>query len=163
MGNVTILALKAVIALSLAGSIVVQVFLLPAVWNDLADGGVPTWGRVTLVSIAAAGVITMQVFAFCVWRLLTLVRRGAVFSDAAFGYINAIIAAFASASALALVLAVVLAPGGLAPGIVGLICGASLVLAGIALLMVVMRRLLAQAIARESEVRALRSELDEVV
>lgn len=163
MGNATIWALKAVIALSLIGSVAVQVMILPAVWRDMVDGGAPLWARVTLVGIAALGILSMQVFAVCVWRLLTLVRRGSVFSEAAFGYVNVIIATFAVASVICLVLAVVLAPGGAAPGLVGLICGASLVLAGIALLVVVMRRLLIQATARESEVRALRSELDEVV
>lgn len=163
MGNVMILALKAVIALSLAGSVVVQAVLLPATWNDLSNAGTPTWAQVSLVSIIAAAVVAMQVFAVCVWRLLTLVRKDAVFSEAAFGYINVIIGAFAAASVLAFALAVVLAPSGVAPGIVGLMCGASLVLAGIALLVMVMRRLLVQAIARDSEARALRSELDEVV
>lgn len=163
MGNVMILALKTVIALSLAGSVVVQAMVLPAAWTDLSDADVPAWGQITLISIAAAGVICMQVFAACVWRLLTLVRTGAVFSKASFGYINVIIGAFAVASALAMALAAVLAPGGIAPGFVGLVAGASLVLAGIALLVVVMRRLLVQAIARETEVRTLRSELDEVV
>ena len=42
-------------------------------------------------------------------------------------------------------------------------CGASLVLGGMALLVVVMKMLLRQAIEREDEARALRSELDEVV
>jgi len=64
---------------------------------------------------------------------------------------------------LALALAVTLAPGSIAPGVVGLICGAALVLAGLCLLMIVMRHLLAQAIQREAEARALRAELDEVV
>lgn len=147
----------------MAGSVVVQVLILPAVYQDLADAGTPPWGRVTFVTIAALGVVTMQVFAVCVWRLLTLVRKGSVFSEAAFGYIHTIIASFAAAAILALTVAVLLAPGEIAPGIVGLICGASLVLAGIALLVVVMRQLLVQAIARESEVRTLRSELDEVI
>ncbi len=74
-----------------------------------------------------------------------------------------IIGAIAAAAVLALVLAVVLAPGAVAPGIVGLICGAALVLAGMALLMVVMKTLLRQAIERENEARTLRTELDEVI
>ncbi len=163
MGTALIVVLKVVIALSLAGSVVVQAGILPAVWNDLSDAGAPLWGRVTLVALAAAFVLTMQVFAVCVWRLLTLVRKGSVFSESAFVYVDVIIGAFATSSVLTFVLAVILAPGEVAPGVVGLICGASLVLAGIALLVAVMRSLLVQATARESEVRALRSELDEVV
>ncbi len=163
MGTAVIVVLKVVIALTLAGSVVVQARIQPPVWNDLADAGAPLWGRVALVSLAAAFVLTMQVFAVCVWRLLTLVRKGSVFSESAFVYVDVVVGAFATSSVLTFVLAVILAPGEVAPGVVGLICGASLVLAGIALLVVVMRSLLVQATARESEVRALRSELDEVV
>ncbi|WP_309066515.1 DUF2975 domain-containing protein [Microbacterium sp.] len=163
MGNLTIVALRVVIALSLAGSLVVQALLLPLIWIDLGEAGAETWEQVAFISIFAGAVLTMQVFAVCIWRLLTLVRRGAVFSHAAFRYVDVIIGAIATASALAFLLAVLLAPGGMAPGIVGLICGASLVLAGMVLLVVVMRRLLTQAIERENQVKALRSELDEMV
>jgi len=163
MRSATILVLRVVIALSLAGSLLVQAVILPLLWVDLADAGAPLWGRVILIVIAAAGVLTMQVFAVCVWRLLTLVRLGSVFSNASFRYIDVIIGAIAAAAVLAFALAVVLAPGDIAPGVVGLICGASLVLAGMALLVVVMRRMLVQAVERETEVQALRSELDEVV
>ena len=164
MGNVTIMVLRAVIALSLLGSVLVQAVLLPLAWVDLSGaGGASLWERVGLVVIVATGVLTMQVFAVCVWRLLTLVRRGSVFSTASFRLIDVIIAAIGTASVLAFLLAVLLAPGEVAPGVVGLICGASLVLAGMALLVVVMRRLLVQAVDRETEVRALRSELDQVV
>ncbi|KAA9394504.1 DUF2975 domain-containing protein [Kocuria coralli] len=163
MRNLSIVVLKGVIALSLAGSVFVQVVLLPLTWVDLSQAGVPPWGRVVLVSIAAAVVLTMQVFAICVWRLLTMVREGSVFSRGAFRYVDVIIGAIATAAALVVVLAVVLAPGDLAPGAVGLICGASLVLAGVALLVVVMRQLLVQAVGREVEARALRTELSEVI
>lgn len=163
MDAVTIVALKAIIAVSLAGSVLVQAVLLPLTWIDLSAEAVPLWGRIGVIALAGLGVLTLQVFAVCVWRLLSLVRRGSVFSNAAFRYVDVIIAAIATAAALLLVLAVALAPGELAPGAVGLICGASWVLAGMALLMAVMRRLLVQAIERETEVRVLRSELDQVV
>lgn len=161
MGNLTIYILRAVIAISLAGSLVVQTVLLPLIWADLEGEAMPA--RIGFVVILGLGVLTMQVFAVCVWRLLTLVRRGAVFSQRAFRYVDVIIGAIAAAAVLTFSLAVLLAPGGVAPGIVGLICGASCVLMGMALLVVVMRRLLVQAIDRDAEARALRSELDEVV
>lgn len=161
MSRRTILTLRVVIALSLAGSLLVQTVIVPLLWADLE--GAPLWGRIALVSIAVLGILTLQVFAVCVWRLLTLVRRDAAFSPAAFRYVDVIIASIVAAAVLAFALAVVLAPGGAAPGIVGLICGASLVLGGIALLVVVMRRLLVQAIHHEAEARTLRAELDEVV
>ncbi|MBB2956202.1 DUF2975 domain-containing protein [Pseudoclavibacter helvolus] len=61
------------------------------------------------------------------------------------------------------VLAVLLAPGSAAPGLIGLLCGAALVTAGGALLMVVMRMLLRLATQREAEALSLRGELDEVI
>lgn len=161
MGNLTIYILRAVIAISLAGSLVVQTVLLPLIWADLENEAMPA--RIGFVVILGLGVLTMQVFAICVWRLLTLVRKGAVFSQRAFRYVDVIIGAIAAAAVLTFALAVLLAPGGVAPGIVGLICGASCVLMGMALLVVVMRRLLVQAIDRDTEARAQRSELDEVV
>ena len=49
------------------------------------------------------------------------------------------------------------------PGVVGLICGASLVTGGVALVVYVMRMLLVQAVGTASQARALQSELDEVI
>ncbi|GAB3602706.1 DUF2975 domain-containing protein [Microbacterium aureliae] len=161
MGTITIVALRIVIALALAGSVFVQTVIVPLIWADMEGEG--PWGQVAFVVIAVLGVATMQVFAVCVWMLLTKVRRGSVFSPASFRYVDVIIGAIAAAATLTFALAVLLAPGEVAPGVVGLICGAALVLAGMALLVVVMKTLLRQAIDRETEARALRSELDEVI
>lgn len=164
MGNATIVSIKVLIALSLAGSLLVQFVILPLLWTDLTEStSTPLGVRISLIAIGAAGVLTLQVFAVCVWRLLTLVRTGTVFSPAAFRYVDVIIGAIGAACVLTFLLAVVLAPGGIAPGVVGLVCGGSLVLAGMTLLVVVMRRLLVQAVDRDMEARLLRSELDEVV
>lgn len=161
MRNSTIVALQAVIAVALLGSLIVQTVFTPLVWADLT--GEALWGRIALVVIAVLGVATMQVFGVCVWMLLTKVRRGSIFSSASFRYVDLIIGAFAVAAALALVLAALLAPGEAAPGVVALIGGAALVLGGMALLMIVMKALLRQAIDRDAEARALRSELDDEV
>ena len=161
MGNATILVLRVVIALALTGSLIVQTMIVPAIWFDLEDEAL--WARITVVVIAFLAVVTMQVFAICVWQLLTKVRRGSVFSLSSFVYVNIIVGAILAAAVLAFALAALLAQGETAPGVVGLVCGASLVLGGMALLVVVMKRLLSQAIDREAEARALRAELDEVV
>ncbi len=161
MGNAMILALRIVIALALIGSVVVQVMIVPAIWLDLV--GAPLPARITFVSIIVLGVVTMQVFAVCVWMLLTKVRRGSVFSESSFVYVDVIVGAISTAAVLAFAMGVLLSFGEAAPGIVGLICGAGLVLGGMALLVVVMKALLRQAIDREREARALRAELDEVV
>ncbi|MET0843859.1 MAG: DUF2975 domain-containing protein, partial [Mycetocola sp.] len=88
---------------------------------------------------------------------------GSVFTRGAFRYVDIIIGAIAAGSVLTFLLAVLLAPGDAAPGIVGLICGAALVIAGVALIVLVLRALLAQAVARELEAEQLRSELNEVI
>ncbi|MEU1971828.1 DUF2975 domain-containing protein [Microbacterium sp. NPDC019599] len=161
MGKATVVILQVVIALALAGSLVVQTLIVPAVWRDLE--GTAQWSRITFVTLLVAAVLTMQVFAVCIWMLLTRVRKGSVFSESSFRYVDVIVWAFAAAAVIVFAIAVMLAPGGAAPGIVGLICGAALVLGGIALLVVVMKTLLRQAIERGNEARALRAELDEVV
>jgi hypothetical protein len=161
MGRTTITVLRVVIALALAGSLVVQTVITPLLWIDLID--TPAWFRVSFVVIVVLGVASMQVFAVCVWMLLTKVRRGSIFQPSSFRLVNVIIGAMAAAALLILAFAFVLAPSEIAPGIVALVCGAALVMAGVALLVVVMKALLRQAIERENEAQTLRSELGEVI
>jgi hypothetical protein len=168
MGNLTVLVLRVVIAVAFAGSVLVQFGLAPLLWNDL--DGAPTGVRVAVVAIVVLGVASMQVIGVCVWRLLTMVRTGTVFSPAAFRYVDVVIGAIAAGSVLTLGLAVVAAysnrttPGDVvAPGVVGLICGAALVGAGVALLVLVLRVLLVQAVALDVETKHLREELEEVI
>ena len=120
--------------------------------------------RIPVIVIVILGIATIEITIVCVWRLLTMVRRGTVFSHAAFRYVDIVIAATATASLLVFGLAVVMAPGeAIAPGIVGLVCGVSLMVAGVALIVLVLRMLLAQAVARDAEAQDLRSELDQVI
>jgi hypothetical protein len=116
------------------------------------------------VAIVVLGIVTLQVTAVCVWRLLTMVRRGTVFSHAAFRYVDVVIAAIAAGSVLVFALAVTLAPGeDVAPGVVGLICGLSLTVAGVALIVLVLRMLLAQAVALDARTHDLQAELEGVI
>lgn len=161
MGTATIAALRVVIALALIGSLIVQTVGVPLAWSDLE--GAELWGRIALVIIAVLGVATLQVFGVCVWMLLTKVRRGSIFQPSSFRYVDVIIGAILAAAVLAWILAALLAPGDAAPGIIAPIGGIGVVLAGMALLVVVMKALLRQAIARDAEATALRSELDDEV
>ena len=163
MGKLTILALRIVIAMVLAGSLFVQVRMVPLVSTDLVEAGAPDGPRIALLAIIVLGIVCAQVTAVCVWRLLTMVRRGTVFSHGSFRYVDIIVGAIACAALLMFGIAVILAPGETAPGVVLLICGASLMIAGIALVVLVMRTLLAQAVACDAEAKDLRSELDEVI
>ena len=164
MGHLTVLALRVVLAVALAGSLVVQAVMVPLLWADIEGSELAGWARAAVVVIVILGIATMQVTAVCVWRLLTMVRRGTVFSHAAFRYVDIVIGAVAAASLLTFGLGVVLAPGeAVAPGVVLLIGGVAVVVAGIALIVLVMRMLLAQAVARDAEAHQLQAELDTVI
>ena len=160
--------LRVIIAFALAGSVVVQCVLVPLVWIDLS--GEPLSLRVSFVTILVLGVATLQVTGVCIWRLLTMVRRGTVFSHAAFRYVDVVIGAIATASVLTFGMAVLgrfanhAVPGDeVAPGLIALICGAALVVAGVATLVLVLRILLSQAVDLDRTAKHLRSELDEVI
>lgn len=159
MSSPATLALRIALAIALAGSVLVQAWLLPLFWNDLDDA--PAWARASLVAIVFLGIVAMQVVGVCLWRLLTLVRRGTVFSHASFREVDAIVAAVAAAALLVFAFACVLAQGTVAPGVVLLICGASFVTGGVALVVLVLRALLAQAVALDATVHRLRRELEE--
>ena len=163
MGKLTILALRIVIALVLAGSLFVQVRVVPLLSADLVEAGAPDGPRIALLAIVVLGIVCVQVTAICVWRLLTMVKRGTVFSHGAFRYVDIIFSVIAVAALLVFGIAVVLAPGDVAPGIVLLICGAALMIGGVALIVLVLRALLAQAVAKDAEAKHLRDELDEVI
>jgi hypothetical protein len=162
MGNLALLALRMVLAVGLAGSLFVQAVMVPLLVGDLDEA--PAAVRIPVVVIVLVGVVTTQVTMVCVWRLLTMVRRGTVFSHGAFRYVDVVIGAVAVASLLTFALGATLAPGeAVAPGIVLLIGGAGVMVAGVALLVLVLRMLLAQAVARDAEAQHLQAELNEVI
>lgn len=158
--------LRTVIAIALVGSVVVQA----AVVLTLALEDDTTSTAVVAAVIMILGIATLQVTGLCIWRLLTMVRKETVFSHAAFRYVDIVIGAIASGAVLLLALAVdarfanhATEGDEVAPGLVALICGLSLVVAGVALVIYVLRVLLAQAVALDSRARSLQSELDEVI
>lgn len=162
MGNLAVLALRVVLAMGLVGSVFVQAVMVPLLSIDLDDA--PAAVRIPVVVIVLLGIATTQVTMVCVWRLLTMVRRGTVFSHAAFRYVDVVIGAAVVASLLTFALGFTLAPGeAVAPGVVLLIGGVGMMVAGVALLVLVLRTLLAQAVARDAEAQHLQAELNEVI
>ncbi len=160
MGKLTVLALRAVLVMLLAGSLGVQAVMVPLLALDM--GGFDR--RTPVLVIVALGMVTVQVVLVCVWRLVTMVRRGTVFSHAAFRYVHVVIGAMVTAALLVFALGVVLAPGeAVAPGIVLLLGGIALGVLGVALIVLVLRMLLAQAVARDVEAAQLQAELAEVI
>lgn len=154
-------ALRIVLAAGLAGSLFVQAVMVPLLAGNLEP--VPAQVRLSVITIVFLGIVTIQITMVCVWRLLTLVRRGTVFSEAAFRYVDVVTGAVAAASLLAFWLAFVLAGSGVPPEMVLLVGGAGGLIIGAALVVYVLRMLLAQAVARDAEAHQLQAQLDEVI
>jgi len=165
MGRWTVLALRAVLVLMFVGLLFVQVLVLPLLGIDIEESGPDhAYLRWPVVLIGMAGVLTAQVALVCVWRLVTMVRRDTVFSRAAFRYVDVVIGSAVAATLLLMALSFVLAPGeAVPPGFVGLVVVAGFGTAGIALLVLVLRALLAKAVALDTTASTLRAELDEVI
>ncbi|MGK5550140.1 DUF2975 domain-containing protein [Actinomadura kijaniata] len=165
MGKLTVLALRAVLLALLAGSVFVQTVMVPLLAIDLRQLNADMAHlRTPILVITVLGIVTIQVVLVCVWRLVTMVRRGTVFSPTAFRYVDIVIGAFVAASLLVFTLGVFLAPGeAVAPGVVLLLGGFAVGLLGVALIVLVLRMLLAQAIARDAEAAQMQAELDEVI
>ncbi|WP_030183050.1 DUF2975 domain-containing protein [Streptomyces violaceorubidus] len=163
MGKLTVLALRAVLVALLVGSVFVQTVMAVLLAVDVGDSALS--GRVVpILTIMVLGVVTAQIVLVCVWRLVTMVRRGTVFSLAAFRHVHRMIGAFLAASLLIFALGVVLAPGeAVAPGVVLLLGVAGLAVLGVALVVLVLRVLLAQAVARDLEASRMRAELAGVI
>jgi hypothetical protein len=163
MGKITVLALRAVLVALLAGSVFVQTVMVALSAGDMSDSAL-AGRRVPILLIVDLGIVTAQVVLVCVWQLVTMVRRGTVFSPSAFRYVHLVIGAFVAAALLVFALGVVLAPGeAVAPGVVLLLGGVSLAVFGVALIVLVLRMLLAQAVARDVEAARMQAELAEVI
>ncbi|WP_333811220.1 DUF2975 domain-containing protein [Timonella senegalensis] len=163
-----ITTLRVVLAIALAGSAFVQFVMVPLMWMD--NDPVPLAVRAPVIIILFLGVVALQVVGVCIWKLLGMVRKGTVFSEAAFKYVDIVIGAIFTGAALIFALAFTFAVSNkiqpnmeMAPGLILLIFGMSVVIAGVALVVVVMRALLAQAVRRDKEASAYKSELDEVI
>ncbi|MFG2576168.1 DUF2975 domain-containing protein [Streptomyces sp. NPDC048481] len=166
MGKLTVLALRAVIVVLLTGSALVQAVLVPLFARDLdgLDKDVAALPRVPILLILVLGILCAEVVLVCVWQLVTKVRHATVFSPSAFRQVDIVTGAFTAAALLVWALGVVLAPGeAVAPGVVLLIGVAGLAVLGVALVVLVLRTLLAQAVARDAEAAQMQAELNEVI
>ncbi len=129
--------------------------------NDPKDGSLPL---TSLRLITILGMVILQVALVCVWRLVTMVRRGTVFSDAAFRYVDIVIGAIVAAALLWFTVTAIDAPGQRDdPGVTLTMDGIGVAIFGVALIVLVLRMLLAQAVARDAEATQLTAELNEVI
>jgi hypothetical protein len=163
MGKLAVGALRAVLVVVLAGTVLVQALMA---WV-LVSGSDPESGSLPLTAfrvITIVGLVSVQVTGVCVWRLVTMVRRGTVFSDAAFRYVDVVIGAIVAAALVWFTVTAVNAPGQRAdPGVTLIMGGVGVAILGVALIVLVLRMLLAQAVARDVEAARMQAELDGVI
>jgi len=162
MGKLTVGALRAVLVVVLAGTVFVQALMVWALATDPEDGSLLPLTPLRVITIL--GMVSVQVALMCVWRLVTMVRRGTVFSHAAFRYVDVVIGAIVVAALVWFAVTILNAPGQRAdPGVTVIMGGVGVAILGVALLVLVLRMLLAQAVARDVEAAQMQAELDEVI
>ncbi|WP_413101092.1 DUF2975 domain-containing protein [Streptomyces sp. Inha503] len=163
MGQLAVRALRTVLVVVLAGTVFVQALM---VWvlvsgSDPEDGSLPL---TPLRVITVLGMGSAQVALVSVWRLVTMVRRGTVFSHDAFRYVDAVVGAIVAAALLWFAVTAINAPGQRDdPGVTVIMGGVGVAILGVALIVLVLRMLLAQAVARDVEAARMQAELDEVI
>jgi hypothetical protein len=163
MGKLTVRALRAVLAVVLVGTVFVQAGMLWALISgkDSEDGSLPL---TALRVITILGMVSAQVALVCVWRLVAMVRRGTVFSHVAFRYVDGVIGAIVAAALMWFAVTAVNAPGQRDdPGVSLIMGGIGVGILGVALIVLVLRMLLAQAVARDVEAAQMQAELNEVI
>ena len=163
MGKLTVRALRAVLLVVFAGTVFVQAGMVWALvgGKDAEDGSLPL---TALRVITIVGMVSVQVALVCVGRLVAMVRRGTVFSHAAFRYVDGVIGAIVAAALVWFAVTGVNAPGQRDdPGVTLIMGGIGVGILGVALIVLVLRMLLAQAVARDVEAAQMQAELNEVI
>ncbi len=163
MGNLAVRALRAVLGVVLAGTVFIQALMVWALvsGNDPEDGSLPL---TPLRVITILGIVSVQVALVCVGRLVTMVRRGTVFSHVAFRYVDVVIGAIVAVALVWFTVTVLNAPGQRDdPGVTLIMGGVGVAILGVALIVLVLRMLLAQAVARDVEAARMQAELDQVI
>lgn len=155
MSPVVIGALRALLVLIALGALAGQVAIVVAVVLGLLEGGVSSVAMLYAV-LGVAALAALEVGLVALWVLLAMVRRGAIFDDAAFRWVRVVTVAGLVAALLVATVCVHYGEIDDAPGMVLIGGGVAVGGSAYALLMLVMRGLLANA-------TGLRRELDEVV
>ncbi len=161
MGRLAVGALRAVLVLVFAGTLFVQAGMVWALATDPEEGSLPL---TPLRAITIVGMVSVQVALVSVWRLVTMVRHGTVFSHSAFRSVDVLIGAIVAAALVWIAVTVLNAPGQRAdPGVTVIMAGVGVAILGVALIVIVLRMLLVQAVARDVEASRMQAELDGVI
>jgi len=142
--------------LAFAASVLAQVAIAPGTLAHMArespDDAHLRW---PMLIAAVLALLCVEVVVVCTWRLLTMVRDDRIFSERAFVWVDAIVAAIAAAWVLLLGAFVYATPQLDDPGLPVLLMLMLLALAVLGLLMVVMRALLRQATTLRTDMEAV--------
>lgn len=148
-------ALQALLVLMVLGALTAQVAIVVAGVAEVADSRMLTRG-VAYAALGVGAIACAEVVLVAIGKLLSMVRRDAIFDERAFRWVDVI--AIAGLVAAVLVAALLVHAGEIddSPGLGGIGLGVAVVGVAFVLLMSVMRGLLRSA-------TVLRRELDEVV
>jgi len=153
MHRLTIVSLKALIAVLLALLLICQTVVVPTIAANMATMLPPlAWLQWPGVIAAGIFVLCLQVTLVCVWRMLSLVREGIIFNARAFRYVDIILGSIVVATVIVLGSLITISsaqagsPSIALLGVLGIIVGSML-----ALLVVVLRGLLRKASQLESD------------
>ncbi len=157
--RLVVLALRAVLVLAAIWLVVLVAFSLP---GELSDGTPEPGARLPAQIVLSLVLLSVLAVIVCIWRLLTLIGRDRLFSDASRRWVDAIVWSLAigwgllAGFALVVTGVIFFTPEIRDPGIPMLLFGVVVLSSLPLLLMVVMRGLLRQA-------TGYRAELDEVI
>ena len=155
MSRLAILALRILLVLVALGLVFAQVVVIPIASLEFGEafGSQPVGVFYAVTGIALVACVEVTLVA--IWVLLSMVRRGAIFGERAFLWVDVIIGAGIAATVIAIVnachLYFVVEPRLDAPGIIVLAGTGVLGAASFVALMVVMRGLLRSATALQGE------------
>lgn len=161
--RVPLLILRVFLASLFAFLVLMQVMSIPgSISHDLSEA--PEAGHVLwpILVVSELGMVCAQVVIVCIWRLLGMVQRDRIFSEASLTWVDVIVGAVLTAWVLVAALAayltavIYLTPELRDPGIPIALFGIVLIGAVVVLLVVVLRALLRQA-------TALRTDLEGVI
>jgi hypothetical protein len=160
--NLVVALLRILLVLAFVFLLVMQIMSVPGdILHDLSRAPDAASVIVPTLVVAELVMLSFQVVIVCTWRLLTMVKKDRIFSDASLRWVDGIVWSFASAWVLlaglaAYIVAIIyFTPEIRDPGIPIVLFGIVLMGAVLVLLMVVLRALLRQATTLRSDMEAV--------
>ncbi|WP_087872365.1 DUF2975 domain-containing protein [Arthrobacter globiformis] len=157
-----VLPLRVLLVMVFLGLLVAQVMSFPGEFLFTREEGprMDPW-RWPMLLFFELEAVCLQVVIVCIWRLLTLVQRGRIFTPASLRWVDVIMWAFVSAWLLLAVMAgslisyIYFTPELRDPGLPAVLIGITLIGAVLVLLIVVLRDLLRQATSLQTDMEGV--------